>query len=201
MELPNTASGIATPKNLIGLSVVFLLAAAVFGVMNGQKTRSLRTTVVNAEAARDAIEKKRLDEQKEIKVREAAATQAATKAAEAETVANKIQSDLAQMQAEKADLQTKLQAAQAEVASIQHQTDQTTARKRLTAPIPARRPRRSYRPSSMKPASNWRTPSMRTLSSRRRSGEPRRKPIRSPRNGSAARQRSEEPASGAQSWP
>ncbi len=60
---------------------------------------------------------------------EAAATQAATKAAEAETVANKIQSDLAQMQAEKADLQTKLQAAQAEVASIQHQTDQTTGTK------------------------------------------------------------------------
>src|SRR2546423_90525 len=80
-------------------------------------------------AARDAIEKKRLDEQKDIKAREAAAVQAATKAAEAETVANKIQSDLAQLQAEKADLQTKLQAAQAEVASIQHQIDPTAAAK------------------------------------------------------------------------
>jgi cob(I)alamin adenosyltransferase len=121
MELPNSAAGIATPKNLIGLSVVFLLAAAVLGVMNGQKAHTLRTAALNAEASRDAIEKKRLDEQKDIKAREAAATQAATKAAEAETIANKIQSDLAQLQAEKADLQTKLQAAQAEVATIQHQ--------------------------------------------------------------------------------
>lgn len=129
MELPNTASGIATPKNLIGLSVIFLLAAAVFGVMNTQKTHTLRTAKLEAEAARDAIEKKRLDEQKDIKAREAAATQAATKAAEAETVANKIQSDLAQLQAEKADLQTKLQAAQAEVASVQHQMDPTTGAK------------------------------------------------------------------------
>src|SRR4051812_40924182 len=56
MELPTSATGIATPKNLIGLSVLFLLAAAVFGVMNGQKARTLKTAVVNAEAARDAIE-------------------------------------------------------------------------------------------------------------------------------------------------
>ena len=129
MEMPNSASGIATPKNLVVLSVLFLLAAAVFGVMNGQKTHALRATAVNAEAARDVIEKKRLDEQKDIKTREGAATQAATKAAEAETVANKIQSDLAQLQAEKADLQTKLQTAQAEVASIQRQTDQTVGGK------------------------------------------------------------------------
>jgi hypothetical protein len=125
MELPTSASGIATPKNLVGLSVIFLLAAAVFGVMNGQKARTLRTTTLNAEAARDAAEKKRLDEQKDIKTRETAAAQATTKAAEAETVAKQIQSDLAQLQAEKADLQTKLQAAQAEVAAIQHQTEAT----------------------------------------------------------------------------
>jgi|SRR5581483_5326643 len=125
MEMPSSASGLATPKNLVGLSVIFLLAAAVFGIMNGQKVSALKAARINAEAGRDAAEKKRFDEQKEIKAREAAAAQAQTKAAEAETVANKIQSDLAQLQAEKADLQTKLQAAQAEVASIQHQTDAT----------------------------------------------------------------------------
>lgn len=127
MELPTSASGITTPKNLIGLSVLFLLAAAVFGIMNGQKAHTLKAAMVNAEAARDAIEKQRLNEQKDIKTREAAATQAQTKAAEAETVANKIQSDLAQLQAEKADLQTKLQTAQAEMASAQHQSDQAGA--------------------------------------------------------------------------
>ena len=107
MEVPGSVAGLATPKNLIGLSVFFLVAAGVFGVLNQQKTRTLRTAVLDAQAARDAIEQKRLSEQKDIKAREAAAVQAQTKAQEAETVANKIQSDLAQMQAEKADLQTK----------------------------------------------------------------------------------------------
>ncbi len=127
MEIPASASGLATPKNLVGLSLVFLLAAGVLGVLNQQKTRHLNLALQTAEDQRNAIEQKRLSEQKDIKAREAAAAQAQTKAQEAETVANKMQSDLAQLQAEKADLQTKLQAAQAEVAGIQHQMGQPGA--------------------------------------------------------------------------
>jgi hypothetical protein len=119
MQLSMPPSGIATPKNVIVLSVVLLLAAGVLGVFNGQKVKMLRTTIANTEAARDAIEKRRLEEQKEmIKAKEAAAL-AQTKATEAETIAKQTQTDLAQLQAEKADLQTKLQTAQAEVASRQ----------------------------------------------------------------------------------
>ncbi len=129
MELPNTVSGIATPKNLIGLSVFFLLAAAVFGVLNGQKTRHLNIALQSAEDQRTAVEQKRLNEQKDIKAREAAAIQAQTKAAEAETVATKMQADLAQLQAEKTDLENKLQASQAEAAGAQHATDQSGAPK------------------------------------------------------------------------
>src|ERR1700760_1871168 len=98
MELSPTAAGIATPKNVIALSVFFLLAAAVFGILNNQKVKSLHTMVANADAARDAVEQKRLSEQKDLKTREAAAALAQTKAAEAETVAAKAQSDLAQLQ-------------------------------------------------------------------------------------------------------
>ena len=72
----------------------------------------------------DATERRRLNEQKDIKAREAAAAQAQTKAAEAETVAAKAQADLTQLQAEKADLQTKLQANQAEVASLQRRIEE-----------------------------------------------------------------------------
>ena len=53
MQLPTPGSGIATPKNVIGLSVLFLLVAAVFGVLNGQKIKSLHTMVAHADAARD----------------------------------------------------------------------------------------------------------------------------------------------------
>ena len=125
MEPSPSGSGIATPKNVIGLSVLLLLVAAVFGVLNGQKVKSLHTLVANADAARDAVERRRLADQKDIKTREAAAVLATTKAAEAETIAAKVQSDLAQLQTEKADLQTKLQANQAEVAALQHRVEET----------------------------------------------------------------------------
>ncbi|HEY2124042.1 MAG TPA: hypothetical protein VGG94_01155 [Chthoniobacterales bacterium] len=124
MELPSPGPGIISQKNIIGLSVAFLVAAGVFGVLNGQKIKTLRTTTANAEAARDAVEKRRLEEQRDIKAREAAAALAQTKAAEAETIAAKVQADLAQAQAEKADLQTKLQANQAEVASLQRRIEE-----------------------------------------------------------------------------
>jgi cob(I)alamin adenosyltransferase len=124
MELPIAGSGIATPRNVIGLSVLFLLIAAVFGVLNGQKVKSLRTMVVNADASRDEAERRRVAEKKDMSTREATATLAQTKAAEAETIANKVQADLTQLQAEKADLQTKLQANQAEVASLQKRIEE-----------------------------------------------------------------------------
>ena len=124
MQLSTSGAGIAAPKNIIGLSVVLLLAAGVFGVLNGQKVKMLRTTIANTEKARDDLEVRHVAEQKEMKVKEAAATLAQTKAAEAEMIATKAQADLAQMQAEKADLQTKLQAAQAEVASVQRRIEE-----------------------------------------------------------------------------
>ena len=124
MQLSSPGSGIINQKNIIGLSVAMLVAAGVFGVLNGQKVKALRTTTANAEAARDAVEKRRLEEQKDIKAREAAAALAQTKAAEAETIAAKVQADLAQLQAEKTDLQTKLQANEAEVASLQRRIEE-----------------------------------------------------------------------------
>src|SRR5882757_1550215 len=115
----------ATPKNVIGLSVLLLLVAALFGVLNGQKLKTLRVNVANAESGRDAAEKQRLAEQKAIKTRESSV---AAKAAVAETQAAKAQEELTQLQTEKADLQTKLQANQAEVASLQRKIEEGTAR-------------------------------------------------------------------------
>lgn len=125
MQLSPTESGIATPKTLIVLSMVLLLGAGVFGFLNGQKVISLRTTAANAEAARDAIEKKRLAEQKEMKARDAGNAQAATKIAEAETIAAKVQADLAALQAEKTELNTKLVANQTELVALKAKNDET----------------------------------------------------------------------------
>jgi hypothetical protein len=123
MQFSSSESGIATPKTIIALSVGLLLVAAVFGVLNNQKVKSLHRTVADTEAARQAIENKRLAEQKDIKAKEAAAALATTKAAEAETVAAKAQSDLTQLQTEKTDLDTKLQANQTEIATLKAQIE------------------------------------------------------------------------------
>jgi hypothetical protein len=121
-------AGTATPKNVIGLSVLLLVLAVVFGVLNGQKVKSLRENVATADAARDASEKRRVTTEKETKARKEAADIAMAKATEIQSKASAAQAELAQLQAEKADLQTKLQANQAEVASLQRKTEEAGAK-------------------------------------------------------------------------
>jgi hypothetical protein len=116
------------PKNVIGLSAALLLIAAVFGVLNGQKVKSLHLNVANAEAARDATESRRAAAQKELKVREAAEKAAVAKATEAELKAAEALTALTALQTEKTDLQAKLQAREAEMAALQPHVDEATGR-------------------------------------------------------------------------
>ena len=125
MQLSSSDSGVVTPKALISLSVLLLLGAGVFGFLNVQKVKTLRLSVAEVEAARDATEKRRLTEHK---ASEAATALATTKAAEAETVAAKVQADLTQLQTEKAAMETKMQANQAEVASLQRRIEEAGAK-------------------------------------------------------------------------
>lgn len=121
-------TGAATPKNLLGLSVLLLILAVVFGILNGQKVRSLRENVATADAARDAAERLRITTEKETKTRQKAAEEAIVKATEIESKASAAQAELVQLQAEKTDLQTKLLANQAEVASLQRKTEEAGAK-------------------------------------------------------------------------
>ena len=116
------------PTGVIGLSVALLVLATIFGVLNKQKIASLHTNVANADAARDAAERKRLDEEKKIKAREATVGAAAAKVAETESRVAKAEAELVQLQAEKADLQTKLQANQTEVAALQKRVEEAGAK-------------------------------------------------------------------------
>src|SRR5947199_9649635 len=99
----------ATPKNVIGLSVILLGLAVVFGLLNTQKASSLRQTTASATAARNDLERRRAADQKEIKGREAAVAAAMAKVTENENRVAKAESDLVQLQTEKSDLQYKLQ--------------------------------------------------------------------------------------------
>ncbi|MDQ2824889.1 MAG: hypothetical protein M3R29_05530 [Verrucomicrobiota bacterium] len=128
MHLSRSIPLAATPRNVLGLSVVVLLLAAIFGFLNSHKAKVLRATVANAYAARDAADQRRVAERKDIKAQEASVAAAAAKVAEREGNASKVEGELAQVQKEKADLQANLQAKETEIASLQKRIEEAGAK-------------------------------------------------------------------------
>jgi len=116
MAHPQSVVSTLTPKSVAGLAIVLLVLAAVFGFLNGQKIKALRTGVANAQAARDAAER-RIREKPN---KSAGGTiEEQGKLAEAENRAAKAETELAQTQKEKVDLQAKLDENKKEIASLQ----------------------------------------------------------------------------------
>jgi predicted RNase H-like nuclease (RuvC/YqgF family) len=110
-----SAASSSTPKSVAGLAILLLVFAAFFGFLNTQKVKALRVTVVTAQAARDAAER-RIHEKPNTS---AGGTQEEQgKVAEAENRAAKAEAELAQTQKERADLQAKLDENQKEIASL-----------------------------------------------------------------------------------
>src|SRR5215470_13261170 len=58
MAHPQSVVSTLTPKSVAGLAIMLLVLAAVFGFLNGQKIKALRAGVANAQAARDAAERR-----------------------------------------------------------------------------------------------------------------------------------------------
>ena len=115
----------ATPKTLILMSVVFLILAAGFGILNTSKVKTLRATATGAIAARDGAERRRAAQEKEIKGREAAIAAEKAKIAANESRVAGAEAELVKLQVEKAALQAKLQAKETEIANLQKQIDET----------------------------------------------------------------------------
>jgi cell shape-determining protein MreC len=109
-----------TPKNLIGLSAVLLMLAVVFGVLNTQKLKSLRTSAFNAVTSVDNSEQER-----ESKACEASLTD---KFSEMEGKTAKTEAELARIQVDKANLQSKLQANEGQIAALHRQIDEASAK-------------------------------------------------------------------------
>jgi predicted RNase H-like nuclease (RuvC/YqgF family) len=124
MAHSSSAASAVTEKNMIGLSVLFLVLAAIFGALNSHKVRALRANVANAEAVRRAIESRSATQQRNLKAKEMTATGEGDKVAEAENRAAKAEEQLGQLRKEKADLQTRLDANQSEITSLQKQVEE-----------------------------------------------------------------------------
>ncbi len=123
MAHPESVVSTLAPKRVAGLAIVLLVLAALFGFLNGQKIKTLRTNLANAQTARDAAERRVRDKLGA----PAGATIPADeqgKVTEAENRAAKAEAKLAQMQKEKADLQAKLDDNQKELAALQAHTQE-----------------------------------------------------------------------------
>ena len=114
-----------TPRNVIGLSVLFLVLASILGLLNSQKMKTLHANVTNAQAARDAGEHRRVTQEQNIENGGITITGGEDNLAEAQHKAAKAEAELAQLQKEKADLQSKLDANQNEITSLQKRVAET----------------------------------------------------------------------------
>src|SRR5437588_10555021 len=103
----NAATSAVTPKTVIGVSVLFLILAAIFGLFNSHKVKMLRTNAANAAAIRNMAEHRRATQGRNLETRETTAGEGEAKIAEAENKAAKAEAELAQSQKEKSDLQSK----------------------------------------------------------------------------------------------
>jgi len=120
----NSATSAVTPKNVIAVSVLFLILAAIFGLFNSHKVKMLRTNAANAAAIRDMAEHRRATQGRNLETRETTAGEGEAKIAEAENKAAKAEAELAQSQKEKSDLQSKVGASQNEIASLQKRIEE-----------------------------------------------------------------------------
>jgi len=107
-----------TPRNVIGLSVLFLVLASILGLLNSQKMKTLHANVTNAQAARDPGQQRRVTQEQNIENGGITITGGEDNLAEAQHKAAKAEAELAQLQKEKADLQSKLDANQNEITSL-----------------------------------------------------------------------------------
>ena len=124
MMRPKFAISAVTPKTVIGLSVLLLILAAIFGLLNSHKVKTLRTNVANADAARDAAEHRRAPQERNPKTRETTVAGGEAKIAEAESKAAKAEAELTQLQKDKTELQAKLEANQNEISSLQKRIEE-----------------------------------------------------------------------------
>ena len=124
MMRPKSAISAVTPKTVIGLSVLLLILAAIFGLLNSHKVKTLRTNVANADAARDAAEHRRAAQERNPETRETTVAGGEAKIAEAESKAAKAEAELTQLQKDKTELQAKLEANQNEISSLQKRIEE-----------------------------------------------------------------------------
>jgi hypothetical protein len=111
----------ATPRTLIGASVVLLGIAAIFGALNVKKVKTLRSSVADATAARESADRGRAQHENELKAGELALASAQAKLAERAGKVDVADSQVARIATEKTQLEAKLHDKESEILALQKQ--------------------------------------------------------------------------------
>ena len=117
----------AGQRTLSGLAILFLVLAVFFGFLNSQKMKALRAGAASAQAGRDTGP--RLEARSDA----APAADEQSKIDEAENRATKAEAELAEIQKQKADLQTSMDAKQQEITSLQKRVEEADKNSSATA--------------------------------------------------------------------
>jgi hypothetical protein len=114
-----------TPKSLLTVSSAILIFAAIFGVLNSFRVSGLQTNLARAATAHDAVEQHGAPVNQQTKPAGTGVSAAAVFRTSDDKSAAKAEADLAQVLKEKSDLQTKLKATEAELASVHNQSQES----------------------------------------------------------------------------
>jgi hypothetical protein len=125
---------VITSKTLIISSAVLLAFAAVFGILNVQKTRGLRTEVSESEAARKTADQVRISREKQLKAREEAVAAATAKFSDTKAKGAGAEAELLKAQAERNDLQAKVRANETEIADLRRRIEEA---EKKPGPVPS----------------------------------------------------------------
>ena len=112
-----------TSRQLIFASVGLLSLAAVFALLNLQKTWGLRAEVAQSETSRVSAEQQSASREKQLKEREAAVVAANAKFGDSQNKIASHEAELTKAQTEKNDLQAKLRANETEIAELRKRID------------------------------------------------------------------------------
>jgi len=117
-----------TSRQLILAAAALLGFSAVLAFLNLQKTRGLRTEIVQSETARQTANQQRISREKQLQDREEAVAAANAKFADTQSKVANTEAELAKVQAEKNDLQGKLHANETEIAELRKRIDNAATR-------------------------------------------------------------------------
>jgi hypothetical protein len=125
---------VITSRQLIFASIGLLSLSAIFALLNLQKTRGLRTEIVQSESARQTAEQQRVSREKQLKEREAAVAAAKEKFGDTQSKVANAEAELAKVQAEKNELQTKLRTNETEIADLRKRIENAETKTSTGAP-------------------------------------------------------------------